>query len=66
VQFNIVKLFCAILNGGDQDTLEAMACAVSGAYLGLEAISQAWREKLENREYIEELVLKLVGMREQL
>jgi ADP-ribosylglycohydrolase len=66
VQFNIVKLFCAILNGGDQDTIGTMACAVSGAYLRIEAISQAWREKLENRQRIEELVLKLVGMREQL
>jgi len=47
-------LFCAILNGGDRDTLGAMACAVSGAYLGIEAIPQAWREKLENRQYIED------------
>ena len=50
VQFNIVKLFCAILHGGDRDTLGAMACAVSGAYLGVEAIPQAWREKIENRQ----------------
>jgi poly(ADP-ribose) glycohydrolase ARH3 len=56
-------LFCAILNGGDRDTLGAMACAVSGAYLGVEAIPQAWREKLENREYIESLAIKLVDMR---
>lgn len=57
-------LFCAILNGGDRDTLGAMACAVSGTYLGIEAIPQAWREKLENRQRVEELVLKLVEMRE--
>lgn len=57
-------LFCAILNGGDRDTLGAMACAVSGAYLGVETIPQGWREKLENREYIEDLALKLVGMKE--
>jgi poly(ADP-ribose) glycohydrolase ARH3 len=57
-------LFCAILNGGDRDTLGAMACAVSGAYLGVEAIPQAWREKLENRKYIESLAIKLVDMRE--
>ncbi|HID61502.1 MAG TPA: hypothetical protein EYP49_01965, partial [Anaerolineae bacterium] len=56
-------LFCAVLNGGDRDTLGAMACAVSGAYLGIEAILQEWREKLENREYIEELALKLVEMK---
>ena len=54
-------LFCAILHGGDRDTLGAMACAVSGAYLGIEAIPPAWREKLENRQYIEELALKLVA-----
>jgi len=57
-------LFCAILNGGDRDTLGAMACAVSGAYLGVEAIPQAWREKLENRQYIEELALELAKMHE--
>ncbi len=53
-------LFEAILNGGDRDTLGAMSCAISGAYLGLEAIPPSWREKLENRVYIEELALKLV------
>ena len=37
-----------------------MACAVSGAYLGLEAIPQGWREKIENREHIEELAFRLV------
>jgi len=41
-----------------------MACAVSGDYLGIEAIPQGWREKLENLEYIEELALKLVEMKE--
>jgi poly(ADP-ribose) glycohydrolase ARH3 len=52
-------LFCAILNGGDRDTLGAMACAVSGAYLGIEYIPQVWLEKLENRSYIEDLALRL-------
>jgi poly(ADP-ribose) glycohydrolase ARH3 len=55
-------LFCAILNGGDRDTLGAMACAVSGAYLGIEAIPQAWREKVENRRHIEDLAIRLVEM----
>jgi poly(ADP-ribose) glycohydrolase ARH3 len=58
-------LLCAILNGGDRDTLGAMACAVSGAYLGVEAIPQAWREKLEKREYIENLAIGLVDTRGQ-
>ncbi len=48
-------LFCAILNGGDRDTLGAMACAISGAYLGIEAIPKSWYDKLENRETIEHL-----------
>ncbi|NVL93283.1 MAG: ADP-ribosylglycohydrolase family protein [Desulfobacterales bacterium] len=52
-------LFCATLNGGDRDTLGAMACAVSGAYLGIESIPQSWRQKLENQSYIEDLALRL-------
>ena len=48
-------LYCAILHGGDRDTLGAMACAVSGAYLGIESIPESWRRKLENRAYIEDL-----------
>jgi poly(ADP-ribose) glycohydrolase ARH3 len=48
-------LFCAILNGGDRDTLGAMACAISGAHLGIEAIPRSWRNKLENRLTIENL-----------
>ena len=42
-----------------------MACAVSGAYLGIEAIPQAWREKLENRQHIEDLALRLVEIKER-
>ena len=52
-------LFCAILYGGDRDTLGAMACAISGAYVGIKAIPESWREKLENRLYIEDLALRL-------
>jgi len=52
-------LFCAILNGGDRDTLGAMACAISGAYLGTEAIPKSWYDKLENRETIEHLAYSL-------
>jgi len=53
-------LFCAVLNGGDRDTLGAMACGISGAYLGIEAIPISWREKLENVSYIEELASSLL------
>ena len=48
-------LFCAITNGGDCDTLGAMACGISGAYLGIEEIPGEWRERLENRTYLEQL-----------
>ena len=56
-------LFCATLHGGDRDTLGAMACAISGAYLGIESIPQSWRQKLENRSYIEDLALRLSKVR---
>ena len=58
-------LLCAGLNGGDRDTLGAMACAISGSYLGIEGIPLAWREKLGNHEHITDLALKLLGMRGQ-
>ena len=48
-------LLCATLHGGDRDTLGAMACAISGAYLGIESIPESWKAKLENRRYLEEL-----------
>jgi poly(ADP-ribose) glycohydrolase ARH3 len=56
-------LYCSILNGGDRDTLGAMAGAISGAYLGVEALPQTWLKKLENRTVIQELALKLMKLR---
>jgi len=58
-----IVFFCATLHGGDRDTLGAMACAISGAYLGIESIPQSWRQKLENLSYIEDLALKLSEVR---
>jgi poly(ADP-ribose) glycohydrolase ARH3 len=55
-------LYCASLHGGDRDTMGAMASAISGAYLGVEAIPRPWLEKLENRAYLEELTHKMVDM----
>jgi poly(ADP-ribose) glycohydrolase ARH3 len=55
-------LLCAIMNGGDRDTLGAMAGAISGAYLGIEAISQTWRRKLENNTYVKKLASDLVKL----
>ena len=48
----------AISLGGDTDTIGAMTGAISGAYLGIESIPISWRNKLENRLYIEELAEK--------
>lgn len=58
-------IFCAIRHGGDRDTLGAMAGAVSGAYLGVEALPQNWIAKLENRAYIESLALQLLELKQQ-
>jgi poly(ADP-ribose) glycohydrolase ARH3 len=52
----------AISLGGDTDTIASMAGAISGAYLGIGAIPQKWRAKLENRAYIEALAEKLWQM----
>jgi poly(ADP-ribose) glycohydrolase ARH3 len=49
----------AISLGGDTDTIASMAGAISGAYLGVEAIPQEWRAKLESRDHIEALAEKL-------
>lgn len=53
-------LLCAVLHGGDRDTLGAMAGAVSGAFLGQEAIPWPWQKKLENRGQIEKAALALL------
>jgi poly(ADP-ribose) glycohydrolase ARH3 len=56
-------LFCASLHGGDCDTLGAMACSISGAYLGIDAIPPDWRTKLENQPEIEALAIQLAETR---
>jgi poly(ADP-ribose) glycohydrolase ARH3 len=55
-------LFTAVLNGGDEDTLGAMAGALSGAYLGIDAIPKDWQERLENRDHLEALAERLSRM----
>ncbi len=48
-------LSCAVMNGGDADTLGAMACGISGAYLGEEALPGRWKDKLEEGDYVARL-----------
>ena len=55
----------AISLGGDTDTIGAMTGAISGAYLGIDAIPKKWRDKLENRLYIEELAERLCNLLER-
>jgi poly(ADP-ribose) glycohydrolase ARH3 len=52
-------VFLAISLGGDTDTIGAMTGAISGAYLGFDAIPSKWRDKLENRLYISQLAERL-------
>jgi poly(ADP-ribose) glycohydrolase ARH3 len=59
--FEDVVLFAVSL-GGDTDTIAAMAGAIAGAYLGVDAVPNKWRLKLENRLYIEELAAVLYGI----
>ena len=49
----------AVSLGGDTDTIASMAGAISGAYLGVNAIPIGWHRALENREYMVSLARKL-------
>lgn len=52
-------LYCAVLNGGDPDSLGSMAASLSGAYLGWDAIPKEWRGRVENADKIEDLAKRL-------
>lgn len=56
----------AILIGGDTDTIAAMAGAISGAYLGVDAIPKHFLDRLEDnykgRTYIMRLAQKLAAL----
>jgi ADP-ribosyl-[dinitrogen reductase] hydrolase len=52
-------IITAVNAGGDTDSIAAIAGAISGAYLGIDAIPKKWLDRLENREEIEYLALKL-------
>jgi len=54
-------VLCAVLNGGDRDTLGTMAGALAGALLGAEALPKAWLGKLKNRRHIETLARELAA-----
>jgi poly(ADP-ribose) glycohydrolase ARH3 len=58
-------VLCAVCNGGDRDTLGAMAGSIAGACHGVESIPGQWKTNLENREYIEKLAQLLLHKRSQ-
>ncbi len=49
-------LYEAVSAGGDTDTISSMACALSGAYLGIESIPERLLSVIENHDYIERLI----------
>ncbi|MDW7775112.1 MAG: ADP-ribosylglycohydrolase family protein [Methanosarcinales archaeon] len=52
-------LITAINAGGDTDSIACIAGAISGAYLGVDAIPKKWLARLENRDEIESIALEL-------
>ena len=52
-------LITAINAGGDTDSIAAIAGAISGAYLGIDAIPKRWLDGIENRKEIESIALEL-------
>jgi len=54
-------VLCAITHGGERDTMGIMAGALSGAYLGIDAISEEWRSKLEDVRHLESLARELAA-----
>ncbi len=49
----------AILNGGDRDTLGAMAMAIAGAYLGPQGLRKALANRVERRDDLADLGRRL-------
>lgn len=58
-------ILCAVCNGGDRDTLGAMAGSIAGAFLGVQSIPDRWKANLENRDYLEKLARVLLHKRMQ-
>ncbi|MFX1465557.1 MAG: ADP-ribosylglycohydrolase family protein [Promethearchaeota archaeon] len=53
----------AVCLGRDTDTIAAMTGAISGAYLGVEAIPKRWIDYLENKDYIKDLAERLFQLK---
>jgi ADP-ribosylglycohydrolase len=53
----------AINTDGDSDSIGTITGSVVGARLGIEAIPQAWRENIENSDYLHDLGRRLYKSR---
>lgn len=59
------NLINTVLLSRDKDTVGAMVGALLGSYLGIEAIPDEWIQKLENKNYIENLSQKLFALKQE-
>lgn len=57
------NLIDTVLISRDRDTVGAMVGGLLGAYLGIDAIPKNWIQKLENKDYIENLGIKLYELK---
>jgi len=57
------NLLETVLISKDRDTVGAMIGGLLGSYLGIEFIPDEWIQRLENKDYIEELTLKLFDLK---
>ena len=44
---------------GDSDSISCIAGSISGAYLGVQAIPEAWIERIEKADYLADLATRL-------
>ncbi|MFZ5571765.1 MAG: ADP-ribosylglycohydrolase family protein [Thermodesulfobacteriota bacterium] len=49
---------------GDSDSIACIAGGISGAYLGVAAISGEWVRRVEKMEYLDTLAIRLVEKKE--
>lgn len=51
---------------GDSDSIACIAGAISGAYLGVDAISKNWITRIEKTDYLADLAMRLSAVKEKI
>ena len=59
-------LLRAANTNGDSDSIACIAGAISGAYLGVKAIPKDWIERIENKDYLIDLGIRLAEARRRM